>query len=569
VQFAGIGWFSNFEIDPGFIPFPLPAMRAVTATASAIDIRVNHQPGYQARIDPGHFAIEDIPAPAGAGHLELITRDMFGNETRMIQPIYIAPRLLKRGLSAFAITLGAERAHYGERNFSYHAPFASAGLRHGLTEWLTLNTAAEVSQAVIDPVVGADLVLGTFASASLGLGGSWTDLQESTRATRTGLRSSTTTTAGSATGLAWFASVNRSTDRFSFGGGIRHASPHYRQIGAAGAHSLDTSYEVQVGASLLGGTLTASTAWMAYRNARDLRLATLSYTRRVLGRGQLSVGGSYIGGERARGELRAVVVMPLGERRNTSAGLALREDGQHATTFSMARSLPAGPGIGYDFSVATGDLLDARAGLRLRNQVLEADVDLVQRGAQTGAVARLRGGAVAIADHVFAARRVRDGLVLVETAGAEGVPVRLNNQDFGHSDRHGRALVPVQPFIPARITLDDSALPLSLRLDRSTTEITVERGRVGVTRFRAITSYSMTAILRLPDGQTPEPGALLKADGSPEPLPVGYDGVVFLSSEIPVRSYALTTVEGDCAFEVRFDETKAVDDETLPVLLCH
>jgi len=127
------------------------------------DVRIGNQ-----NVPAGPFSITNIPTITGAGDLNLVVRDAFGQQRVISQPFYIAQQLLQPGLTEFSISAGAERLNYGIRNFDYGQGYASGYLRAGLTRNLTAEARAEFDRDNATAGVGADLLVGQLGVVSAG-----------------------------------------------------------------------------------------------------------------------------------------------------------------------------------------------------------------------------------------------------------------------------------------------------------------------------------------------------------------------------------------------------------------
>lgn len=551
LPFGGLSWFSNFDLDPDFVPMPLPSVQGVAQAPGRVSVLVNGLPAYGGEVSEGEFLISDIPVSAGAGRVELVTTDIFGVETRSSQPVYVAPDLLKPGLASYSFALGWDRFDAGEKGFSYGGFVGRAGVRRGLSSVLTLNAAAEANQDVADVALGADIRIGGLAAASLGVAGS--RRSDADRA-----------------GFSVSGSASHSGEKFTLGLGAGYASREFSQIGFPSAGRIKSHYGGQASLELAGGVLSAGASFMDPWDSRRSRLITFNYSHGFLERGQFVIAGSLYNGEAESAEIRAVFTMPLGGGHTASAQLVNDSQGGFATSFSANRSPPIGEGFGYALRIEKDEKVSASAQVTIRKRAFEGSIEFAQRRGDSAGRLHIRGGAVLADGALFLMRSPAEGAILVETESLGKVPIRLNNQAYGKTGRRGRALLPAQPFIAHSLSVDETAAPMDMRLERVSASVVTGRGHVKRIRFSPLESYALTAIIQLADGSSPPRGAPLLAAGEPEPLPVGYDGLVFLTSDAPKRRFWLASGEIICSFEVDFDAIKQEDREAgvWPVISC-
>ena len=99
-------------------------------------------------VPPGPFTVNDVPLVSGAGDVQLVVRDPFGQQQVITQPFYASRRLLRGGLDEFQWSLGATRENYGLASFDYGSPLASGYLRSGISDRLTVETRFEADEDV-------------------------------------------------------------------------------------------------------------------------------------------------------------------------------------------------------------------------------------------------------------------------------------------------------------------------------------------------------------------------------------------------------------------------------------
>src|SRR3546814_11909112 len=90
-----------------------------------------------------------VPHFNGAGASQLVITDAPGRRDVVNFSFYAAQQLLQPGLFDYSVEVGAVRKDYGLSSFSYDdRPAASASLRYGLTDALTIETHGEASDGL-------------------------------------------------------------------------------------------------------------------------------------------------------------------------------------------------------------------------------------------------------------------------------------------------------------------------------------------------------------------------------------------------------------------------------------
>ncbi len=131
LRFGGVQFGTNFALQPGFVTYPLMAASGLATVPSTADILINNVRVAEQAVPAGPFTISNLPTMTGAGELNLVVRDAFGQQQVVSQPFYIAQQLLKPGLTEFSVGAGAARLDYGLKNLDYGGSFGYGWMRHG------------------------------------------------------------------------------------------------------------------------------------------------------------------------------------------------------------------------------------------------------------------------------------------------------------------------------------------------------------------------------------------------------------------------------------------------------
>ena len=145
VRFGGVQIASNFGTDPSFVKFPLPTIGGLAEQNSVAEVFLNNTLRVSEEVPAGPFEIDNLPVVTGAGEVQLRVTDLLGREQFLTQSYYVSPRLLKSGLSEYAVELGFERERFNDKNFDYGRPLMIGSYSYGLTNTLTGDGRLEVS----------------------------------------------------------------------------------------------------------------------------------------------------------------------------------------------------------------------------------------------------------------------------------------------------------------------------------------------------------------------------------------------------------------------------------------
>jgi outer membrane usher protein len=92
-------------------------------------VYVNNQKTFSQKINPGPFDITHLPVPGnGAGQVNLVVKDILGNEQIISKNFYQSPILLAKGENDFSLESGFLRKNYGTKSNDYQDGFAAGTL---------------------------------------------------------------------------------------------------------------------------------------------------------------------------------------------------------------------------------------------------------------------------------------------------------------------------------------------------------------------------------------------------------------------------------------------------------
>ncbi len=549
LRFGGVQWGTDFSLQPGFLSFPLPTLRGEAALPSTLDVYVNNGQRLQSRLQAGPFDLSELPVVTGQGEIRAVVRDLLGREQVVVTPYYVSPSLLKPGLSAYSVEVGALRENYGLVSNRYRQGMASITERRGVTERFTREWRAELSAR--QQAVGATgwamwPSLGTFSASAV--------------ASRS-----------RDVGAGWLvgATLDRQARDWSGSLQVRRASPRFSQLGQA-----------ETGAPRLVVTAAAGTSWgghsvgVSYTRQRggafDTHLAQVNYSRDLGAWGYLGVvafrdlagGGKTLGLSWSRA---------LDSRH--SAGVSMQRQSANGTDSSffqaqVQRNPSFGPGLGYQLVTESGNRQMVQAQWQTDYAVLTGGV--ARRRSEVDTRVGAAGGVAWVDGSLFAGRRIEGGIAVVDVGGHEGVRVMQDNQIVAHTDARGRAFVTgLRGYQPNRVGVDASDLPMDVELEALEIQVTpaarsAARIDFPVQRGRAASFRVMTLL-----GQPLPPGALLAVTGAKRSFPVGLEGRTYLAGLADGHSHVVATwPNGRCQFDFQLPPSRNDDLPDLGVLTC-
>ena len=535
LRLGGIQWRRNFALRPDLLTYPVASYGGSAVVPSSVSLYVNGIRQFQADVGGGPFQVRDIAGLSGAGQATIVTEDALGRVVSTTLPLYVDTRLLEAGLSDYALSLGVPRRGYGAAPFSYdNTPVASASLRHGASDALTLEAHAEAGRGQVTFGSGLLVRLGQAGVASAALAAS----------------------AGQARGAQATLGYQYVAQRFALDAETLRASAGYGDLGAgAGAPNVRASDRLNLSMALAGGR-SAGIGFINYRvpDQPAARIVNLSLSSQLPYGMQMTLSAYRdLRRTEARG-LQATLSLPLGGRAAGSASVG-SQNGERITSLTASAAPDFGGGFGWNVQRGSfGAQRYDQAQLQYLGSAGQLSATTQSAGSARATTLELSGSLVAMDGAVLPARHVGRGFALVST-GVADVPVLQESRVIGRTDGAGRLLVPdLTPYSRNEIAIDVSALPADVRVPTVRQSVAPRQSSGVLARFALERYAAATVIVHGADGKPLPVGTPARLDGG-VPTLVGYDGVVFVEGIRPHNTLVLG--EGTAACTVRFDQAPA------------
>lgn len=515
-RMAGVQWRRDFGLQPQLLTDPIPQFFGEAALPSAVELYVNGVRQYSGQVAPGPFTLNTVPNLSGSGAAQVVITDALGRSRTIDFSFYSANRLLRTGLSDYALELGAVRRDYGFQSFSYDdAPAASASWRRGIRDWLTLEAHGEATRGI--GLAGGGVLLRIGGAGVINGSAAWAD--------------------GSDAGGGQFGIGYGWTGHgLSFDYKLLYAQHGYRDIAARDGRAPSRRSETGLVNYGLGavGSLGVSYARLDSREGDRTRLVGLSYSVSLF-RQLLFFAGASHDLDRAGGDsINAGLSWVFG--RHLSVGTSLQhQNGTDRYDVAVQRSEPSDGGYGWSLRTQQGGGTDSsQAEIRTRGDHAELSLGAWLLNGNSRGYANVSGSLVTMGGDWFAGRRVDRGFALVDTNGIGGIPVKLENRTIGETDARGHYLLSnLNPYEPNHISIDPLALPADIQFGPNRT-IVVPAQRAGVrANFDLHTVRAALLMLNDESGQPLPLGSRVYLGDATVPVMVGYDGQVYLEALAP------------------------------------
>lgn len=538
-RIGGVQFGTNFGLQPYLVTAPLPAFIGSATMPSSIDLYVNGLRQYSGQVPTGPFQLSTIPNINGAGNAQVVLTNALGQTTTLNFSLYGENQLLRKGLSDWSVEFGKVRKNYGVDSFDYGNDAVGSGTwRYGISNHFTAEAHAELTAGLGDAGVGGIWLLGERGGVLS------TSLARSQYRGQAGEQYSL--------GYSW------SNERFNTGFNSIHTRGDYRDLGTLYGSVMprvSTQGYLSYNFDRIGN-LGFSYIKLAIPQQAAQRYAS-AYWYKSLGRSAMLNFSVNQDLDNSRNRT-AFLILTLALDNNISvSGSLQRENGRTGMALSATQSLPSQGGLGWRASVSQGDGQNGGQGeldyLGRYGQLQAGGYDIGGTRYGYGGAA---GSLVLMGGDVFAARQINTGFAVVSAEGVAGVPVSLQNNPVGVTDRKGMLLVtPLNPYQNNKLSIDPMSLPADMRIDRVNADAT-PTDRAGTLVKFALVPVRAASVILVDEAGTPLPvGSGVQVHGhAGEPALVGFDGAVYLDTLDDRNMLDVTTPTGAC--HVRFDYHK-------------
>lgn len=514
-RIGGVQFGTNFALQPYFITAPLPQFLGSATLPSQVELYIDGMKQYSGQLPAGNFRLDTLPNINGAGQAQMVLTNALGQVTTLNFSIYNTRALLKQGLSDWSAELGFVRENYGLQSFDYgNDPVASGTWRRGVSNTFTAEAHGEATDGLIDAGVGGDWLLGMAGVLSGSVA-----------------RSNYRGTGGSQVNLGYQWNDNR----FSFGfNGIRSSSG-YRDVAALyGAPPARLSVSGQAGVSLDSlGNFGVSYVQLRYPDQPGMRYAGAYWFKSLGRRWSMSLTANQNLAEPH--DRSAFFSLSLSLDNNTYLNTGVVHDDQ-GTRFTAAAShaAPTEGGWGWlaQWQQGNDGNNNGHAELDYLNTYGQVRAGAYSFGGDTTGYAGANGSLVLMGGHVFAARSIYDSFAVVSTDGVPNVPVQLENNLVGTTDKRGLLLVtPLNAYQNNHLGIDPMSLPADVRIAH-VNAIATPADRAGTLVDFGIAPIRAASVILTDGSRKPLPlGSTVRIHGQAgEPALVGYDGAVYLDT---------------------------------------
>jgi len=510
VRFAGVQWGTNFATRPGLITFPLPTIAGANALPSTVDLYVNGALRMSTSVPMGPFQLQNVPAISGDGQIQVVVRNLLGQEQVITQSFYASPALLRAGLRDFSYEAGVVRENYGLASDEYEHALLVGTDRVGLSDSFTADLHGELLRDQQTLGIGGDELIPGFGVANAAVAGSHSLQGE---------------------GALAVLGFDRTARRFSFGGTIQVAAKRFADVGTLGDQPTPIRMTRAYASVALGrlGSLSFLSARQDYGGGDVVDLTSIREDFQIRRFGFLSLSVTRARAATSDTTVELTFTRSLGER--TSATLdTTSESGREQGLMEIQHNLPAGPGSGYRLSAGMNGSPDGEAEYTWQTEAGTYDVDAERMLGETQESASATGGLAVFGDQLFPTRSIDGSFAVVNVGDEPGVRVYDDNQIVGRTNAEGQVLVPnLRPYEDNQIGIEQADLPLDAQIS-TVTQNAVPYFRSGtLVKFAVLHPHGALITLVLESGAVLPAGAVVRVAGRDQEYPSALHGEVYVT----------------------------------------
>lgn len=523
-HFIGIGFGRNFTIQPWLSTVPLPSIAGTAAVPSLLQVYVNNVLAYNQQIDQGPFRVTNLPNVNGLGQVQMVLRNVQGQQQLVTGSYYTSNDLLAKGLSDFSYDAGFVNYNYGLAGAYYGEFAATATQRYGFSDTFTGDAFAQYAAHDAALGAGANSIIGRIGVLGLG---------------------AAVGTSAQGGGGELVANYDYSSPHFGIGFEGKFASTNFILAGDLTngfQRELLAHANVQFAKTALGLSYGEGYAYYNYGyyngafypippNANTTpiysRVSTVTFNQTLGPVNYIQVLASHVSGTTVTSTVNAALFWLIGAGTRASA-FVQSIDGATGPGASITHSTPTLGAVNYDAEVATGQQGYATASAQQfgSHGILAAAFSTGTGG--TAAAADVAGALINVNGHEFMTQPIQSAYGAVLVDGYPDVPVFAVNQPVGATDKAGYAALPLlDAYSESRVSIDPNALPLAANVEQAS-QSTRPRYRLPVlVHFTTQSSGGFVLHLVGSDGKALIPGTTV-LDPSGHEWPVGNDGVVYV-----------------------------------------
>lgn len=539
ILLGGIQLATNFELQPGFVYYPLPDITGVATIPSAIDLYINDTNRQRKNLQEGPFEILDIPIINGSGQIEVIEKDILGREKTYSIPYYLSSYSLKSGIKQYSITTGALRNNFAKENDGYKHFAAIGNYRQGINNNFTYALRGELKEK--QSTFG---IRTTFSKEKIG---------ELNLVASASFQNQTKSGAG---GLFKAVYINQFANKLNFNITADAITTKYISLGddpdkQPYRASLQTFVGIPFGYS---NSLTLNYITRDNRNKPSQSIISANYYHNIKNIVNIGLSSQYDFNNSKRKLLFLNIVRSFPKHNITSSIASnIETDQKPRYIFDINKGISDYNGYGYHLRASRKQNIDILADIKYNSEYNSLQAEYNHLNHENNYRFSARGGIAYFDKEIFITRTIADSFAVVDTDKINNIHIYHNNRLITKSKSNGRAIIPqLNSYNLNKIALDPSELPLNAQFDKTNIEFTPYRYSGSKLKFDI--QQHNAVIMRLIDNNNKPILTGTHIANTKEKLLtiVGFDGQVYLNiaNSSPDQIFEAHWLDGQCKFQL-------------------
>jgi len=564
IRMGGVQIRRNFSLRPDLVTIPVPELEGSAAVPSAVEFYINGIRTYANDIPSGPFVIDNLPVITGPGVAKVVVRDTAtGQTTETEVDFYASSLLLRPGLADYAFEAGFARTDYGIESQSYDGDIiASASLRYGLTDSLTLEGHGEGGAGLLNAGGGLTLGLGPWGVGSIaGAASNFGD--------EDGFLISASLEAAIFAGWRLFMRSQRTFGKYNdlasvTADRVDDDHPFFSVRPPKALDQISLSVPLYFDESSLNLSLTH-----IQDEDDESEVVSLSYDRSFLFDSTVFATAYADLDNSDDVGVYAGIAVQFGSHITSAVGIEHAAGHTNAFADIVKPDQDEEGSVGWRLRAGLGEKVNSRAAASYVGRFARLEAGAQQYGDTANFAAQMSGAVIAAGGDVFLSRRVDDSFAIVDV-GAPDVEVTAANRPVGKSGRSGKAIVPrLNPYEKNRIAFDPENLPVDADIPE-TSRIVVPADKTGVVVAFNTRLDGRSALIHFVDAEHRplEAGLAGRIEANAAEFIVGYDGEAYLTDLAAVNVAMIELADGaQCRAQFNFHKTPG-EQQLISGVLC-
>jgi outer membrane usher protein len=453
LNLGGISFSKIFTINPNFVKHNLIDLSGAVSLPTQMDVYMDDIRFRRETLPPGPFVLQNISPRQGAGLLEVVLTDPFGNEQRLLHPFYSSNDILTKGLHEYSYNIGYLREDFGMKSFDYGDLMISAFHRYGINDVLTAGFHGDAAKKRYNLGPSTSFFIKRLGVIGLAMAFSQNEEREK----------------GTATSINYIYQGRK----FNIQLNRRHFSNNYDTIlssSATGTIRSETSAVVGY-ITRWFGSVSLGYHLLNQQEEADKKTLTATYSKTLLKTIRLFGLFTRIEDEDHSNEFM------VGLSYNPIQGTILstryeKAEDTSTETVQIQKNAPLGEGWGgnalyqrIDSNTLSTDVLNSNLQYNtryatLRGHYQSADDNQSFEGSVSGGIAYV-GRTMGLS------RPITDSFGLVQVGELENIRVYVNNQEIGKTNAYGKLFVPnLASYYRNSVSINDHDIPIDYLIDK-------------------------------------------------------------------------------------------------------